>query len=430
MAWFFTRLIYRMALPWLLFLALPAWIIKMLKRGGIRTPLGERATIYQTDISFEPCSAVHLHAVSVGEAMLALKLIRKWKVLEPTQAFVIATGTSTGYQVAHDAMLDDVRVTYAPLDLPSMVARYLKRFEPSQIVLVEGEAWPNLLDQCQRNQIPVSLINARMSPTSARRYRRFAAHLRPLFSSLDGVALQYEEDREIWQSLGVPDAGIFHAGSLKIDPGISTDQEVVPEFESMLEAIGGSRPRVLLASSHAGEEAWVASAIIEATCHALPIIVPRHAERRAEVIKALQTTGLNPVLRSHFHFTNDSEKSCLIVDSTGELRDWILLADVVIIGKSFFAIGGQNPCEAIVAKRPIIFGPHMENFQPLAQKLLDCGGALLARDASELVTAIHTCLDLHQATQMTARASQWIAPHQGAAERIIHWLKKKGDPRR
>jgi 3-deoxy-D-manno-octulosonic-acid transferase len=424
MRWFATLLIYRLLLPLLFLAAFPGWIVKMLRRGGFGTRLGERAAIYPTAADSEPNGAVHVHAVSVGEAMLALKLIREWLLREPARKFVLSTGTATGHAVATAAAVPGLRVTYSPLDFPSMVRRYLNRFEPERIVLIEGEAWPHLLLACRKRNIPVSLVNARMSPRSARRYRKFAAWVRPVFALLDAVAIQEPEDAEIWQDLGVDPARIHHTGSLKFDPGGGNAHPVRrPEFQRMLDAFGNQRRMILAASTHAGEDAWIASAIRKAAPEALPVIVPRHAERRGEVKRELERVGFEVVLRSKFQppAAGDSHH-VFIIDSTGELRDWTAHADVVIIGKSFLATGGQNPTEAILAGKPVVFGPHMENFEPLASGLVAAKGCILAADEAGLSDAITTALEPQAAAALTRNARDLLARHQGATQRILALL--------
>lgn len=422
MRWFAAQLVYRILLPVMFVAAFPGWVLKMLRRGGFRTRLGERAAIYHKPIEFEPCGAVHLHAVSVGEAMLALKLIREWLKRFPERRFVLATGTATGHAVATAAEIPGLRVTYSPLDFPSMVRRYLDRFEPERIVLVEGEAWPHLMLECRRRGIPVSLVNARMSPRSERRYRRFAAMLRPLFSMLDAVAIQDAGDREIWRLLGVAPGRIRHTGSLKFDPIGGAAPATRPEFQRMLDAFGENRRVVLAASTHSGEDAWIATAIREAAPDALPVIVPRHAERRHEVRAELEAAGFEVVLRSAFHTPPGG--AVLVVDSTGELRDWTAHADVVVIGKSFLATGGQNPAEAILARKPLVCGPHMENFQPLAGMLVSAGACLRASDRPALCEAIRRALDPAAAAAMTEKASALLATHEGATGRILDLLEE------
>lgn len=416
--------LYRLLLPLMFVIAFPGWVVKMLRRGGFGTSLGERAAIYTEPADFEPCGAVHIHAVSVGEAMLALKLIREWRLSEPGRRFVLATGTSTGHAVATEAKLPGLRVTYAPLDFPSMVHRYLARFEPSQIVLIEGEVWPHLLRACGKKTIPVRLINARMSPRSARRYRKFAGWLRPLFAMLDAVAIQDPGDGAIWQNLGVAPERIRPTGSLKFDPGSGARPAQRQEFQQILGRLGNFHPVILAASTHVGEETWIAAAIRDAVPQALPMIAPRHAERRAEVKTELEGAGFETVLRSAFAHPKDPARACLVIDSTGELRDWTAHADVVVIGKSFLSTGGQNPCEAILAGKPVILGPHMENFQPLVCQLVAAGGCLVASDSRGLSQAILTAIDPAKASALTRSASAVLERHNGATQRILEVLKR------
>lgn len=414
--------LYRLLLPLLFITAFPGWVVKMVRRGGFGTRLGERAAIYTTSLEEEPCGAVHVHAVSVGETIIALKLLREWRKVSPDQKFVLATGTATGHAVATGADLDNLRVTYSPLDFPSMVRRYLNRFEPSRIVLIEGEAWPNLLRLCTRRKIPVHLVNARLSPRSARRYLKFRNWIRPMFAMLDGVAVQEKEDIPIWNELGVGREKIHLTGSIKFDPGSGAHPVKRQEFQNLLDPFGPGRPVVLAASTHIGEETWIAGAIRDAGLDALPTIVPRHAERRAEVKADLGKSGFEAILRSAFTTPSDPDHACLVIDSTGELRDWTAHADVVVIGKSFLSIGGQNPAEAILARKPLIVGPHMENFEPLVSRVIAAGGCLRVHDQTGLSSAISTALDPASSARLTEAAASVLAVHEGATARVVSLL--------
>ncbi len=424
---FTALLIYRLLLPLLFLAAFPGWLVKMLRRGGLGTRLGERVARYWAVPAGEAVGAIHVHAVSVGESLLALKLIRAWQSEDPTRRFVLATGTATGHAVATAAAIPHLRVTYSPLDFPAMVGRYLAHFQPAKIILIEGEAWPYLLLTCHQRGIPVALVNARLSPRSARRFERFSAWVRPLFSRLDAVAIQEPEDARIWQNLGVEPARIHHTGSLKFDPDGGSPPAKRQDFQQILDAFGRGRPVVLAASTHAGEDAWIATAIRQAAPGALAVIVPRHAERRAEVAAELEGDGRPVVLRSQVDSLTSDAALCsgnpvLVIDTTGELRDWTALADVVIIGKSFLAHGGQNPTEAILAGKPLIFGPHMENFEPLASRLVAAEGALRVLDQAALARAIVTALDPSRAAALTRHATLQLEAHHGATQRILTLL--------
>ena len=424
MRWHTGLAIYRLLLPLLFLVALPGWVVKMGKRGGFGTRLHERLAIYPDFPDFEPNGAVHIHSVSVGETQLALKLIRKWRETEPRRPFVIATGTATGHAVATAASLAGVRVTYAPLDFPGCLRRYLARFEPAAIVLIEAEVWPQLVISCERRAIPVHLVNARFSPRSARRFTRLAGWVRPMFRRLASVCIQQPEDAGVWEKLGVNRRHIHHTGSLKFDPAAGSPPRQRREFSQILASFGARRPVVLASSTHPGEEAWIARAIQEAAPDALPVIAPRHAERRMEVAAALDNAGFTPILRSRFTTPPATTPAAvLVIDTTGELRDWTAHADAVVIGKSHLARGGQNPCEAIQAGKPVVTGPHMENFQPLADTLFAEAAILRANDPPGLANAIRQALDRTTAERLTTRASAILATHQGATQRIIDHLR-------
>jgi len=415
--------LYRLLLPLLFLIALPGWLVRMGRRGGFGSGLRERFSIYSRPEESEPCAEVHLHSVSVGETMIALKLIRAWQGRSPGKRFVLAVGTATGHAVAVEANLEGVRVTYAPFDFPICVSRYLNRFEPSQIVLVEGEAWPHLLLACRKRGVPVRLVNARLSPRSEARYRKVASIVRPVFGMLDAVAAQEPADIARWETLGVSRDKITVTGSSKFDPGAAALPATRAEFGAMLDAFGKDRPVILAASTHGDEEAWIGKALHQSG--ALYAVVPRHAERRAEVRSALEAEGYEVILRSAFHPPRDPSKACFVIDSTGELRDWTAHAALVVIGKSILGIGGQNPAEAILARRPLLFGPHMENFEPLASSLVAANGAVRFRDRPAFLDALRDLLsNPARREQMCDEASRILNVHAGATGRILDLLTR------
>lgn len=418
-----SLLLYRALLPLLFLIALPGWVVKMLRRGGFGTALNERIGIYFREAEFEPSGAIHFHSISVGETALALKLLKAWDAESPGTRFVLATGTATGHQLATSAAIPGLRVTYAPLDFPWMVRRYLDRFEPERIILIEGDVWPNLLRIAEKRGIRVDLANARNSPRSARRLLKFAPALRPFFSKLSAVCIPEEEHRALWQALGIAPENIHRTGNMKFDAGATPLPAPNPAFAEMLAAFGKNRPVVLAASTFPGEEEMLARAILEADPNALPVIVPRHAERRNEVEHALSKAGFSVTLRSSFSPPSVETTHAFVIDTTGELATWTAHADAVIIGKSFLSTGGQNPAEAILARKPLILGPHMDNFQPIVRHLLEKGGALPACDAASIALAIRAALDPPCAADLTEKAMRILSFHNGATRRHLSVLQ-------
>lgn len=419
-----VMVLYNLVVPWFFLLALPGWWLKMARRGGFGSGLRERVGIYRRSAAGERRGGVVVQAVSVGEVGVAAKLIRAWRVADPGRSFVLAVGTATGRAQAAALEGEGVRVVYAVLDLPGLVGRFLRRFEPSQLVLIESELWPNMLDAARRRGIPVRLANARLSGRSERRYRRFRRLTAPVLGMVGRVGAQEEGDVGRWVALGVERGRIKVTGSVKFDPGGARVPQQRDGFAAMLRGFGEGRPVVLAASTHAGEEEWVAAAVREAAPEALCVLVPRHAERREEVRAALAGAGFEVVLRSRFEVPREPARACLVVDSTGELCDWTAHAALVVIGKSILGEGGQNPAEAVMAGVPFACGPAMDNFQPLVDRIRAAGGCFRFRDRAGLGAAVKGALAGGEAIErMTAAAGAVLATHAGATVRTIRMLE-------
>jgi 3-deoxy-D-manno-octulosonic-acid transferase len=427
MARLLVLLVYNLCVPWFFLAALPGWLVKMARRGGWGRAMTERLGIYDRDRESEPRGVVYLHAVSVGEVGIAMKLLQAWLVREPWRRFVLATGTATGRAEAMRMAGAAVRVIYAPVDLPGLGGRCLERFSPQQVVLVEAEAWPNLLAAARRRAIPVRLINARLSPRSERRYRRFAWLVRPVFGMIERAGVQEARDVQRWAGLGIPRAGIEVTGSVKFDPGEALAPTRRAEFAAILDAFGAGRPVVLAASTHEGEEQWIAQAVRAVQPGALCVLVPRHAERRGQVRAALEGVGFEVILRSEGGVPHDPGRACLVIDTTGELRDWTAHASLVVIGKSILARGGQNPAEAVLAGVPFCCGPHMENFRPLIDRIEAAAGCRRIHTQQELGVVVAEILAGGMpARELAGRAREVLEEHRGATERTIRMLAGLG----
>jgi len=408
-------LLYQVTFPLIALLAAPAWLLKMVRRGGWGSGLPERVGLFQKEAEFERQGGIYVHAVSVGEVLLALKLIETWRE-DAEDHFILVPTTTTGMAVAREKAPRDVRVIYAPIDFWCITRSVLKRFAPRAIVLIESELWPNLILQAQQLKIPIGVVNARLSPRSEARLRKLSTLVRPLVSRLDPIGIPEEEDRERWLAIGAQASAIHLTGNLKFDSQGASPPCQRPAFAEMISAFGRDRPVVMAVSTFSGEDEWLASAIIAAGSLILPIIVPRHAERRDQAALAITAaTGREVIRRSAFLEPEGSE--VFLVDSTGELRDWTAHADLVIIGKSFLSKGGQNPGEAIQAGVPVICGPHMANFEPLVSELAEHGGILKVTTNDELVAAIQSCLA--DPTQQIAAARLVTEKHHGSLARTI-----------
>ena len=348
---------------------------------------------------------------------------------------MLSTTTPTGYALAEELAAQHVgRVVaiYSPIDLPGVGRLMLERIQPTQLVLVEAEVWPNLTASAARLGIPVSLVNARLSPRSERRYRKFRRFIGPIFRMLKQVLVQEKADIARWQGFGVDEERIRLTGSIKYDPeGAVVPAAKIDELRTVLKqtSIALTQPTLLAASTHADEEIELARVFLrlrEQVSNLALLIVPRHVERRAEICAALQSIGISPALRSDATSRVDANAPVFLIDTTGELAAWQHLATLVVVGKSFLAKGGQNPAEAALAQKPVLFGPHMENFTPLVELLLKHGGAQQVADFNALESACRTLLqDQAQATRMAQAGHAALTIHEGATMRSVECLLGK-----
>lgn len=422
------RFLYNLLFPVGLLFFLPAYLLKMRRRGNYRRNFAQRFGIYSPELRDRLArqSSIWIHAVSVGEVAIALKLAATMRQLDPTFRCVLTTTTTTGYSVAERDAPEWLQVLYNPLDFLPVVRRAFAVIRPTRIILVEAEIWPNLAAEARQRRIPLALVNARLSPRSERRFRRFRALVAPTFRSLDLVCVQEPADVDRWQSLGVEPSRIRHVGSIKFD-SVDVAAPSLQPF-GMLPRLGIAADAQVLfgGSTHAGEEEVLAQTLLELRREfpsLVLIIAPRHVERAAEIRVRLEQLGL--FVRQRTDVGNiETAVDCLLLDSTGELRNWYAVAAVVFVGKSLTTNGGQNPVEPILANKPVIFGPHMENFAVLASALVAAGGAVQVRDAVSLREAAAELLrNPSVRTQLVDNAQRVIASHRGATERTAELLQ-------
>lgn len=417
------RLFYNLLYPLGLLLFLPGQIAKLRRRGNYQHKFGQRFGVYDRGVQARLAShrCTWIHAVSVGEVAIALKLSAKLKELDPEFFCVLTTTTTTGFAFATQEAGEGMEVLYSPLDFWPVMRRAYAVIRPIRVVLVEAEVWPNLAAEARGRGVPLALVNARLSERSEERFRRFLFLAAPTLACLDLVCVQEAEDIERWVALGVPRERIHHIGSIKYDPA---EARVNPDSPwQVLRAFGidGDRPILFGGSTHAGEEIILAEVFqrLRAGFPALTLIIaPRHVERVSEIATRLTQLGLSVILRSEMATVRMSPPDCVLLDSTGELQDWYAVATIVFVGKSLTARGGQNPVEPILAGKPVLFGPHMENFSALAQALVANRAAVQITDPNALEEKIAWLLrDREAVLRLVTNAQAVVARHSGATAR-------------
>ncbi len=415
------RFIYNLLWPIGLLFFLPAYLVKMFRRGGYREKFGQRLGLYDVDLArrLAGARAIWLHAVSVGEVAIGLKLAAKLS----QRRIVLTTTTTTGFAFARQNAPASVEVMYSPLDFWPIMRRAFNVIRPERIVLVEAEVWPNLVAEARQRNVPVALVNARLSPRSEARFRRFASFVRPIFQLLDLVCVQNESDIGRWRALGVD--RVVRTGSIKYDPENVDVDPTLARGVLLARKIDIERPVLLGGSTHSGEEETLAKVFQQLRSYfpdLFLILAPRHVERARGIENDLRRLGLNVALRSQDRQLG-SVADCLLIDTTGELRHWYSAATVIFIGKSLSARGGQNPAEAIIAGKPVVFGPHMENFGGLADVLVRRDGALQVNSAEELRKAIVDLLrNPARREELVRNASEVLSEHRGATARTANLI--------
>lgn len=420
-------IIYNLLLPFALLCLLPRAIVKMRKRGGYGSNFWQRLGFFGGDLAAKLRSGPKpywLHAVSVGEVGVARKLIKEILRREPERRLVLSTTTSTGYAIALKDAPEALTVIYSPVDFLFIVARVLRLVRPENLIFIEAEVWPNLTCLAKRLGVSLILANARLSPRSGRRYAKFRWMVEPIFFLLDRVMVQFPEGVDRWRNIGAREGAIVVTGSIKYDePTMKVGR--AEEFRGLLHQHWGTQlPRMILgASTFPGEETLLGKIMLELRAE-FPglrlILVPRHAERAPEVKTELEALGLIVSLRSEAAVEN---ADVLLVNTTGELRDWQQLPDVVVIGKSFCATGGQNPVEAIAAGTPVITGPEMGNFSYVMKLLLEAKALRQLEGEGSLKSAIAEILHHpDDAREATKRGREALAEHHGATKRSAEMI--------
>jgi 3-deoxy-D-manno-octulosonic-acid transferase len=405
---------------------LPRFLWRMWRRGGYGNGFLQRVARYGGRRA-GTARPVWIHAVSVGETYVALRLMAALRRHAPDLVFVLTVNTSTGQRVAAERLDARDTLLYPPVDFPVIVRRALAWIDPVALILVEAEIWPNLVRLTHARGAPVLLVNGRLSAASTRGYRAMRRIFGGIFGSLELALMQSEADRSRVLSLGAQPERTHTAGSVKYDIACA-DAAGRETAQALLRAAGfrDGDPILVAGSTWPGEESLLAGVLrrLRARHRRLRLVlVPRHAERRAAVEADLAREGVSCLRRSTLgegaHPRTDSvPPDVLLVDTTGELAGFYACADVVFVGKSLTRHGGQNPIEPAALGRAVIVGPNMENFSEITAELTAARALLHVRDAAGLERAVDVLLGNRVLRDAYgARAVEAVTARRGAVER-------------
>ncbi len=363
-----------------------------------------------------PAPTIWIHAVSVGETRAAQPLVAALMARYPDHRILLTHMTPTGRATSEDLFGDTVTRVYLPYDTPWGVRRFLRHFRPHIGLIMETELWPNLITTCRTQQIPLLLVNARLSERSARRYRRFPNLTRTALTHLAAISAIGEEDAVRLRALGAPEVSVF--GSVKFD---ITPPDNLRDFRLQI----GQRPVFLCASSREGEEALILDAWQKVGGGtALLVIVPRHPQRFDEVASLIAMRGLKLQRRSDEQAVA-ADTQVWLGDSMGEMFAYHAAADVVFVGGSLLDFGCQNLIEPCAVGTPVLIGPSTYNFAEAARGAIKAGAAIQVGNATELVTQALALLgdDTRKSTMATA-GRQFTTQHRGATARNLALIER------
>lgn len=409
---------YSALLALALVLALPWYLWRDRTDGRYRRSFRQRLGRLPEDL-VAGSSSIWIHAVSVGEVLAAASLLGALRERFPGRSLFLSTTTATGQAVARERVEGYDGLFYAPFDWPGPVRRVLRRLRPALLVLVDTELWPNTIREARRSGARVALVNGRISERSFPRYRRLRPLLAPVLAQVDVFLMQADLYARRAVAIGAPEPRVRVVGSLKFDAA-----DPAPPGPDLAERLAGPRPLWVAGSTVPGEEESVLEAFA-AVRAAVPgaglLLAPRHPERAPAVEALVRGAGFECLLRSQLAPGGwRSPDQVVILDTLGELAGLYALAEAVFVGGSLVPKGGHNVLEAAAGARPVIVGPHMENFQQIAEVFREAGAWVEVTDAASLAREVVRLLrEPAWRDELGGRGRALVERHRGATARTV-----------
>lgn len=441
--------IYNLLLHLYFIVALPFYIFKFFTsekyRGGLKARLGfmpsqisspqsESKSRRGGKASKEKKPRILVHTVSVGEFLAGVPLFNALGKELASYDLVVSTTTTTGNKIAGKWMENPNKVVYFPLDFNWAVNRFFDRISPDIIVLVETELWPNFLRASKKKNIPVVVVNGRVSNSSFKNYWKVKRFFGYICNNIRAWGMQFPEDVNRIKKLGINTENISLTGSLKFDSAIQRRPD--REEREKIKVQWGWNPELFVlvgGSTHRGEEKILLDIYQKLKRDFIPmkpglvlIIAPRHPERINELKALVDQYNFKYILRSEWNSdTVVSQYEVVLVDTLGELLSIYTFADVVFIGKSLKRGGGQNIIEPASLGKAVICGPFMDNFMETTKWLVENGGMIQVSDSTGLEQAIKDLLNSpKQRKELGQRAEELIKSASGATEKNMNLIKK------
>jgi 3-deoxy-D-manno-octulosonic-acid transferase len=384
--------------------------------------LGQRLGYLPISFNLDGEESIWIHAVSVGEVLTARALLPQLKERYPRLRLFLSTTTMTGQDIARNSLQYVDGVFYFPFDLGLAVNRTLRLVKPRLFIMMETEIWPNLLRACERTGVRTVVVNGRISARSYPRYRLARPFFRRVLAHVDRFCMQGEESARRIIEMGADPEKVVVTGSLKFDsldlPGPATPAERGPNRVLRYFRISNNRPVIIAASTMKGEEEAVFEAFQRVRARVpdtLLVIAPRKPERFDEVEQQARRGGWKVARRSELTVDAEPRQDIVVLDSIGELAQLYQIATAVFVGGSLVDTGGHNIIEPAVFGKPIVFGPHMQNFSEIARTFVENDAAIQIKSARELEHALLGLLnDPVRRARLGAAARALVEANRGA----------------
>lgn len=413
---FLTSLIYLLIRP----------AVSLLEIVGLKSLVHFLSRFASYDFKMVPKSGMRIwiHASSVGETGAACAIIREIEKKRPGVSIMLSTVTATGMQTASRLTGSNVLKIIAPLDFEQVINKALHFFSPDVLVLTETELWPNMIMSAKRSGARVIIANGRISESSAKAYVKLNPISAEIMDEIYFFSMISKIDADRIIKLGGNPDRVLVNGNSKYDQSIMLrnslkEIEIAEKIEKLIRLRG--RRLIVAGSTRPGEEEIIVDsfyAVKDSLPESMLIIAPRHPERTEAVERVLKKRAIPYMLRTSLNESTVSTHDIIILNTIGELSAIYRLADAVICGGSLLPFGGQNPIEAAVIGKPVIFGKHMNDFRDVADLLISSGAAIEIEDEVELPGAIHKIMTDHSAAlEIGNRAAYCIDKMSGAAKR-------------
>ena len=410
------------------FFYLPIFLFKGKRRQGIGLRFG--AYSKQLVKSLGGKKNIWIHAVSVGEVMAVLPLIKLIRERHPDYRIVITTVTETGNSAAKRIKRDDEIVLFLPFDITFVIKKVIRYIAPIVLIIVETELWPNLIREIARSRIKIFLVNGRISDNSLGKYRLIKPLLKNMLAKISLFFMQTEEQRIRIISLGADASRVTVSGNMKFD-NVSSNDSSKQDKEKIRLLLGlDACDRLFIAgSTHPGEEEIVLNSYIELKekfSNLRLLIAPRHIDRAKEIQRLIIDLGLIPVFVSSLFgaSSNATNKDILILDTIGQLRSFYNIAETAFVGGSLIKRGGQNMIEPAAFAKPLLLGPHTDNFRDIVEMFLKNSAIIVVEDEEALTESLRGLLSDATLRDSLGRSAQLVVQSgRGATMRILQSIE-------